>query len=195
MAYKRNTVHYEPLGVVAALISWNYSFHNMMGPIVSSLFAGNAVVVKVSEQTAWSSAYFAAIARGALAAHGHDAHLVQTVVCWPQTAAHLTSHSTIAHVTFVGSRPVARQVAADAARSLTPVVAELGGKDPFVVLDSAAPDLSRVVEVVLRGIFQAAGQNCVGIERVISAGALYDRLVALLEPRVAALRHDLRRLL
>ncbi|KAM4065113.1 aldehyde dehydrogenase family protein [Hirsutella rhossiliensis] len=188
MAYKRNTVRYEPLGVVAALVSWNYPFHNMMGPIVSSLFAGNAVVVKVSEQTAWSSAYFAAIARGALAAHGHDPHLVQTLVCWPQTAAHLTSHPAIAHVTFIGSQAVARHVAASAARSLTPVVAELGGKDPFVILDSAAPDLPRIVEVILRGTFQAAGQNCIGIERVIAAGALYDDLVSVLEPRVRALR-------
>lgn len=188
MAYKRNTVRYEPLGVVAALVSWNYPFHNMMGPIVSSLFAGNAIVVKVSEQTAWSSAYFAAIARGALAAHGHSTNLVQTLVCWPQTAAHITSHRAIAHVTFIGSQAVARHVAASAARTLVPVVAELGGKDPFVVLDSAAPDLPRIVEVVLRGTFQAAGQNCIGIERVIAAGAVYDELVDVLEPRVRALR-------
>lgn len=188
MAYKRNTVRYEPLGVVAALVSWNYPFHNMMGPIVSSLFAGNAVVVKVSEQTSWSSAYFAAIARGALAAHGHDPRLVQTLVCWPQAAAHLASHPRVAHVTFIGSQAVARHVAASAAKSLTPVVAELGGKDPLLVLDSAAPDLARIVEVILRGTFQAAGQNCIGIERVIAAGTLYDSLVSVLEPRVKALR-------
>lgn len=187
MAHKRNTVHYEPLGVVAALVSWNYPFHNMMGPIISALFTGNAIVVKVSEQTAWSSAWFAAIARGALAAHGHDAQLIQTVVCWPQTAAHLTSHPAISHITFVGSRSVAHHVAASAAKSLTPVVAELGGKDPFIVLDSAIKDLPRIADIILRGTFQAAGQNCVGIERVIAAGA-YDRLVEMLAPRVRALR-------
>ncbi|KHN98826.1 Aldehyde/histidinol dehydrogenase [Metarhizium album ARSEF 1941] len=188
MAYKRNTVHYEPLGVVSALVSWNYPFHNMMGPIVSALFAGNAIVVKVSEQTAWSSAHFADVARGALAAHGHDPNLVQAVACWPQTAGHLTSHPAVSHVTFIGSRAVAHHVAASAARSLTPVVAELGGKDPFIVLDSAAPRLARIAEVVLRGTFQAAGQNCIGIERVIAAGAVYDRLVDMLAPRVRALR-------
>ncbi|POR32551.1 Putative aldehyde dehydrogenase-like protein [Tolypocladium paradoxum] len=188
MAYKRNTVRYEPMGVVAALVSWNYPFHNMMGPVISALFAGNAVVVKVSEQTAWSSAYFAGIARGALAAHGHDPNLVQTVVCWPQTAGHLTSHKGISHITFIGSQAVAHHVAASAAKSLTPVVAELGGKDPFIVLDSAAKDLPRIAQVILRGTFQAAGQNCIGIERVIAAGAVYDKLVSMLEPRVKALR-------
>ena len=78
MTYKRNTVRYEPLGVVAALVSWNYPFHNLIGPVISALFAGNGIVVKVSEQTAWSSAYFANIARGALVAHGHSPALVRT---------------------------------------------------------------------------------------------------------------------
>ncbi|KEY68699.1 hypothetical protein S7711_00573 [Stachybotrys chartarum IBT 7711] len=188
MSYKRNTVHYEPMGVVAALVSWNYPFHNLIGPVISAIFAGNGIVVKVSEQTAWSSAYFASIARGALVAHGHDPHLVQTVVCWPQTAGHLTSHPGISHVTFIGSQAVAHHVAASAAKSLTPVVAELGGKDPFLVLDSARPQLSRIVEVILRGTFQAAGQNCIGIERVIAAPAVYDKLVEMLEPRVKAIR-------
>ncbi|KAF4978584.1 hypothetical protein FZEAL_5056 [Fusarium zealandicum] len=188
MMYKRNTVHYEPLGVVAALVSWNYPFHNMMGPIISALFSGNGIIVKVSEQTAWSSAHFASIARGALAAHGHDPQLVQTVVCWPQTAGHLTSHPGISHITFIGSQAVAHHVAASAAKSLTPVVAELGGKDPFIVLDSAARDLKRIAEVILRGTFQAAGQNCIGIERVIAPGAIHDKLVELLQDRVNALR-------
>ncbi|PTB73608.1 ALDH-like protein, partial [Trichoderma longibrachiatum ATCC 18648] len=98
MAYKRNTVRYEPLGVVAALVSWNYPFHNLIGPVISALFAGDAIVVKVSEQTAWSSGYFLDIARGALAAHGHDPRLVQAVACWPETAGHLTSHRGISHI-------------------------------------------------------------------------------------------------
>lgn len=187
MAYKKNTVHYEPLGVIAALVSWNYPFHNMMGPIISALFTGNAIVVKVSEQTAWSSGHFASIARGALIAHGHDPNLIQTVACWPQTAGHLTSHPGISHITFIGSQSVAHHVAASAAKSLTPVVAELGGKDPCIVLDSAIKDLPRIAETVLRGTFQAAGQNCIGIERVIAAGA-YDKLVEIFEPRVKALR-------
>ncbi|KAL6858064.1 Meiotic Sister-Chromatid recombination aldehyde dehydrogenase [Amphichorda felina] len=188
MSYKRNTVVYEPLGVVAALVSWNYPFHNLVGPIISAIFAGNGIIVKVSENTAWSSAYFTNVARGALVAHGHDPALIQTIVCWPQTAAHLTSHPKISHITFIGSQAVAHEVAASAARSLTPVVAELGGKDPFIVLDSAYKDLKRITEVILRGTFQAAGQNCIGIERVIASGAVYDSLIQILEPRVKGLR-------
>jgi len=189
MSYKRNTVHYEPLGVVAALVSWNYPFHNLIGPIISAIFAGNGVLVKGSEQTAWSSIYFASIARGALVAHGHNPALVQTVVCWPETAGHLTSHPSISHLTFIGSKPICHKVASSAAKALIPVVAELGGKDASIILSSVSKaDLPRVVETLLRGSFQASGQNCIGIERIIVAPSVYEKLVSILEPRVRALR-------
>ncbi|RWA14138.1 hypothetical protein EKO27_g989 [Xylaria grammica] len=191
LSYKKGTVHYEPLGVVAALVSWNYPFHNFIGPVISSIFAGNGIVVKVSEQTCWSAAYYTSIVRGALEAHGHDPTLVQSVVCWPQTAGHLTSHPDIAHITFIGSRPVCHHVAASAARTLTPVVAELGGKDAAMVLDSAARDLPRIADILLRGTFQASGQNCIGIERIIATPKVYDKLVEMLAPRVRALRMGL----
>jgi acyl-CoA reductase-like NAD-dependent aldehyde dehydrogenase len=188
MAYKKNMVRYEPLGVVAALVSWNYPFHNLIGPMISAIFAGNGIVVKVSENTAWSAAYFTLIVKGALHVCGHDPHLVQSVACWPQTANYLTSHPSISHVTFIGSRSVAKLVAASAAKSLTPVVAELGGKDAAIVLDSGLGDFKRIIEILLRGTFQAAGQNCIGIERIIALPKIYDKLVSELEPRIRALR-------
>ncbi|KAI9730141.1 MAG: Meiotic Sister-Chromatid recombination aldehyde dehydrogenase [Claussenomyces sp. TS43310] len=188
MMYKTNEVRYEPLGVVAALVSWNYPFHNLLGPIISAIFAGNGIVVKASENTAWSASYFTSIVRGALSVCGHDPSLVQSVVCWPQTANHLTSHPGISHITFIGSRQVAHKVASSAAKALIPVLAELGGKDAAIVLDSAKSDLPRVAEILLRGTFQASGQNCIGIERIIACPAVYDTLISILEPRIKALR-------
>ncbi|KAF2458369.1 Aldehyde/histidinol dehydrogenase [Lineolata rhizophorae] len=188
MMYKSNEVRWEPLGVVAACVSWKY-FHNLLGPIVSSLFAGNAIIVKPSEQTAWSSAYFAQIVQSALVVCGHSPHLAQSLVCWPHVADHLTSHSGISHLTFIGSRHVARAVAASAAKALTPTVLELGGKDAALVLDSTPKsDIPRVASVLMRGVFQSAGQNCIGIERIIATPGVYDDLVAALTPRVRALR-------
>lgn len=188
MMYKKNTVLYEPLGVVAALVSWNYPFHNLIGPMISAIFSGNGIIVKASENTAWSASYFSLIVKGALHVCGHDPNLVQTVVTWPQTANYLTSHPGISHVTFIGSRPVAKLVAASAAKSLTPVVAELGGKDAAIILDSAVDDLPRIIEILLRGTFQAAGQNCIGIERIIATPKIYDKLILALEPRIKAIR-------
>ncbi|KAL5118198.1 Meiotic Sister-Chromatid recombination aldehyde dehydrogenase [Pleosporales sp. CAS-2024a] len=183
MMYKCNEVVWEPLGVVAAC------FHNLISPVIASIFAGNAIIVKGSEATAWSSAYFASIATKALQACGHPPDLVQSVVCWPDVADHLTSHPSISHITFIGSRPVAHHVCASAAKALTPVCVELGGKDPAIVLDDVSDsELKRIASILMRGVFQSAGQNCIGIERVIALPDVYDRLIDLVRPRIRDLR-------
>lgn len=172
----------------------SYPFHNLLGPIISALFAGNAVVVKGSEQTAWSSNYFIDIVRGALEACGHDPNVAHAITCWPETADYFTSHRGIAHLTFIGSRPIAHQVAKSASKALTPLCIELGGKDPAVILDHpdgrtmSSGEIDRVASILMRGVFQSGGQNCVGIERIIAMPGAYATLVTLLEPRIRALR-------
>ena len=189
MAYKRAEVRYEPLGVAAALVSWNYPCHNVLGPIIAALFAGNAIVLKPSERTAWSAAYFLAVVRGALKACGHSAQLVHSLPMWPQTAAHLTAHPGVAHITFIGSKPVAHHVLASAAKAVTPCCVELGGKDPALVLDDVRDgDFEGVCNILLRGVFQSAGQNCVGIERIIALPKIYPQVVRFLEARTQTLR-------
>ncbi|KAH7116714.1 Aldehyde/histidinol dehydrogenase [Dendryphion nanum] len=189
MMYKKNEVIWQPLGVVAALVSWNYPFHNLISPIIASIFAGNAIIVKGSEATAWSSAYFASIATSALVACGHSPDIVQSVICWPNVAEHLTSHPDIAHITFIGSRPVAHHVCASAAKSLTPVCVELGGKDPAIVLDDISnSEFKRIASILMRGTFQSAGQNCIGIERVIVLPKVYNKFIDHLTPLISALR-------
>jgi acyl-CoA reductase-like NAD-dependent aldehyde dehydrogenase len=194
MMYKSNSVIYEPLGVVAACVSWNYPFHNLLGPIISALFTGNAIIVKGSEQTAWCSVFFADIVKAALVACGHSPELVHAVTCWPTTAEHLTSHPGISHLTFIGSKPVAHHVCTSAAKSLTPVVVELGGKDAAIILDApngkpmAKSELQRIESIIMRGVFQSAGQNCIGIERVVAMPLAYEYLLSILPPRIRSLR-------
>jgi acyl-CoA reductase-like NAD-dependent aldehyde dehydrogenase len=189
MMYKWNEVMYQPLGVVAACVSWNYPFHNLVSPIIASIFAGNAIVVKGSEATAWSSSYFTSIVTRALEACGHSPDIVQSVVCWPNVADHLTSHPDISHITFIGSRQIAHHVCASAAKALTPVCVELGGKDPAIVLDDLSnANFKRVASILMRGVFQSAGQNCIGIERVIALPKVHERLVEYLAPKIRALK-------
>lgn len=182
---KNAEVRYEPLGVVAAIVSWNYPLHNLLGPVVAALFSGNAIVVKCSEQVVWSSHWYVGMVRAALALVGASPDLVQLCCCFPEDAAHFTAHPGLKHITFIGSKPVAQKVLASAAHNLTPCVVELGGKDAVIVLDA---DVDALASVVMRGTFQSAGQNCIGIERVICLPAVYDALVARLEKRVPALR-------
>ena len=158
-----------------------------MGPLISTLFTGSALVIKASESTAWSTQYFGSVARAALVACGHSGNLVQPVLCWPQAASHLTSHPGISHITFIGSRPVAHHVALSASRSLTPLCLELGGKDPAILLDDIK-NLEQVASILMRGVFQSAGQNCIGIERIICLYNIYPQLVMILKSRIKALR-------
>lgn len=190
MMYKKNMVTYEPLGVVSAAVSWNYPFHNFIGPVISALFSGNGIIIKPSEQTAWSTTFFLDIVRGALSSCGHSRDLVQTAICLPGVADKLTSHPDIAHITFIGSRPVAHKVCASAAKTLTPVCVELGGKDPAVILDDARTirNLPAIASILMRGVFQSAGQNCIGVERVIALPGTYNKLIELVTPRIRALR-------
>ncbi|EXJ94933.1 hypothetical protein A1O1_00051 [Capronia coronata CBS 617.96] len=190
MCYKANTVIYKPLGVVAACVSWNYPFHNFISPVISALFAGNAIVVKPSEQTCWSSLYFTDLIRSGLQACGHSRDLVQNVICLPQVADYLTSHPGLSHITFIGSREVAHKVCSSAAKALTPVTVELGGKDPAIVLDDATTlkRIDHVAAILMRGVFQSAGQNCIGIERVIALPGIHDKLLSLVLPKIHSLR-------
>lgn len=192
--YKGAEVRYEPLGVVSAIVSWNYPFHNLLGPIISALFTGNAVVLKCSEQVVWSSEFFTGLVRKCLEACGEDPELVQLFYCLPpsdsdDSANYFTAHPGLQHITFIGSQPVAHHVLASAAKSLTPVVVELGGKDAFIILDSAK-NLETLSSIIMRGTFQSSGQNCIGIERVIVTESNYESLVHILQDRMT--NHPLR---
>ncbi|KAG0660293.1 Meiotic Sister-Chromatid recombination aldehyde dehydrogenase [Monosporozyma unispora] len=192
--YKGAEIRYEPLGVISSIVSWNYPFHNLMGPIIASIITGNAIVVKCSEQVVWSSNYFITLVRNCLTACQVDPNLVQLFYCLPPTsqddplliepANYFTSHEGIKHITFIGSQPIAHHILKCASKSLTPVVVELGGKDAFIVLDSYK-DYSAIASIILRGTFQSAGQNCIGIERVIVSAKNYDSLVKLIHERLS----------
>lgn len=184
---KNGEVRYEPLGVVAAIVSWNYPFHNLVGPIVASLFTGNAIVVKCSEQVIWSSMWFIDMIRPILRLLDINTDLVQLCCCFPEDAHYFTSHPGLSHITFIGSKQVAQKVLESAAKELTPCVVELGGKDSFIVLDNVK-NLKSLSSIIMRGTFQSAGQNCIGIERVICLPHAYDALIDLLAPRVKSLR-------
>lgn len=165
MFYKSARVEFVPLGVVGAIVPWNYPYHNVLNPLSAALFAGNGLVLKVSEHAAWSGVGFVKkIVAAALESVGAPRDLVRIVAGFGDAGAALVSGG-VDHLIFVGSTGVGRAVAAGAAPTLTPVTLELGGKDAFVVCDDA--DLDAALAAGLRGAFQSCGQNCAGAERFI----------------------------
>jgi len=154
--------------------------------VISSLFSGNAVVVKPSEHSTWSSMWFAGIIRRVLKHHGHDPNLVQIVSGEADVGQTLVSEGLVDKIFFTGSTAVGKKVALAAAATLTPVVLELGGKDPFVICDDA--DFSQACQLVMRGVFQNAGQNCIGVERVFVQDSIHQKFTDRIVPEVKALR-------
>lgn len=186
LMHKICQVRHEPMGVVVACVSWNYSAHNVLGPIISSVFAGNAIIVKASELVCWSAHYFINCVRECLRVSGADPDLVQVVTCWPEAVESLTGSAEVSHITFIGSEEVGRKVSQVATKELTPVTLELGGKDPAVLLKDA--DLNFFGSTFMRSCFQGSGQNCIGIERFIVDQAIADKLAKIVEPRIRALK-------
>ncbi|GJJ68079.1 hypothetical protein EMPS_00425 [Entomortierella parvispora] len=186
MFYKAAKVSYKPMGVVAALVSWNYPFHNTFGPLITALFAGNGILIKASEQVAWSTMkYYAEIARTCLAACGHDPELVQFLVGF-QDCGEAVVKSGVDGITFIGSPEVGAKVATAASYNLTPCVLELGGKDVAIVNKDV--QLEAVVPILMRGVFQNCGQNCIGLERIIVHESLHDRLIEMTGSRIKQLK-------
>jgi acyl-CoA reductase-like NAD-dependent aldehyde dehydrogenase len=157
----------------------------MFCPLIPALFAGNAVVIKVSEWTSWSAAEYVEIVHRVLRNHGLPTALVQVVTGWGETGAHLV-RSGVDKVFFTGSPGNGRKVMATASDNLTPVVLELGGKDPLIVCDDA--NLQQAADAAMLGVFTACGQMCVGAERLYVFDEVYDEFVEIMQRRVAALR-------
>jgi acyl-CoA reductase-like NAD-dependent aldehyde dehydrogenase len=183
--HKKATVLYQPLGVIGVICPWNYPLQNVLGPTIPALFAGNAVVVKVSEQVAWSSERIQRIFDEALDAVGHSRDLVKIVNGYGATGAALV-RSGVDKVVFTGSVENGRRILEGSVENITPVVLELGGKDAFIVCEDA--HLEQAVHAALSGVYIAAGQNCMSAERLLVHDAIYDRFLARIADEVAKLR-------
>lgn len=185
LKHKKAWVEYLPLGVVGVIAPWNFPFHNIYCPVVPALFAGNAVVVKVSEHTSWSAGPLVDILRDVLKRRGHEPDLLQIVTGYGDTGAALV-RSGVDKIFFTGSPQNGAKVMATASEGLVPVVLELGGKDPMIVCDDA--DLDHAANQAMLGVFTACGQMCVGAERLYVFDTVYDRFLEKVKERVRDLR-------
>ena len=172
--HKKARIEYRPLGVVACIIPWNYPLQNIVSSLVTPLMAGNAVVLKPSEAVAWSSERFQMITDEALRREGFSTDTVQIVNGFGDTGAALV-RSGVDKILFIGSVENGRRIIEGSAEHLTPVIMELGGKDPMIICDDA--HLDKAVHSALGGCFINLGQNCVASERLLVHEDLYQQFV------------------
>lgn len=173
--HKLAQVEYSPIGVIAAIVPWNFPVQNVLNPVTAALFAGCGIVVKPSEYTVWSAIHIIRVVRRALAVCGENPDLVQCLVGEGDVAAKLVKADGVDKVFFTGSTATGRKVAMAAAERLRPTCLELGGKDVCIVADDA--DVANAVDVCVRGVFFNSGQICVALERVYVHRKVKDEFV------------------
>ncbi|MFD7091477.1 MULTISPECIES: aldehyde dehydrogenase family protein [unclassified Streptomyces] len=172
----------DPLGVVLIIGPWNYPVQLVLAPLVGALAAGNTVVIKPSELAPASSAALAELVPRYL-----DSEAVAVVEgAVPETTALLEQR--FDHIFYTGSGPVGRIVMTAAARHLTPVTLELGGKSPAVVEPGA--DLEVTAQRIARGKFPNAGQTCVAPDYILAIGETAKELEPLLTAAVRSMYGD-----
>lgn len=182
MGHKRAVRQFEPMGVVGVISPWNYPFILAMTPVVTALFAGNTVVLKPSEVTPLTGLVIGRL----FADVGGHPDIVKVVTGGGATGEALV-RSGVQKICFTGSVRTGKRVMAAAADTLTPVLLELGGKDPMIVCADA--DLDRAASAAVWGAFQNSGQTCMSVERVYVEGAVYDQFVERVISRAKAVRH------
>lgn len=160
---------YDPLGLVLAVMPWNYPFWQVMRAAAPILISGNAIVLKHASNVPQCALAMEELFREAGVPEG----LFTALLVGGSEVDRLIADDRIAAVTFTGSTPVGRSIASAAGRALKKQVLELGGSDPFVVLADA--DVEAAAAVAVKARFSNTGQSCISAKRFIVEHAVADR--------------------
>ena len=175
----------KPAGVVLGIAPWNAPIILGVRAIAMPLACGNTVILKASEICPATHRMIGSVLQQAGLGDG----VVNVLTHAPQDAANVTdaliAHRAVRRINFTGSTRVGRLLAQTAARHLKPLLLELGGKAPVIVLDDA--DIDAAVSATIFGAFANQGQICMSTERVIVDAKVADEFAAKLAARVAAL--------
>lgn len=182
LAHKEGRLLYEPFGVVLAIKPWNYPWGTSLPVVAAALLAGNTVVLKPAPATTVTGLRLGALARAA----GLPPGVLNVLAVDDAVAAALVEDARVGKIVFTGSVATGRKVMAAAARNLTPVLLELGGKDPAIVCRDA--DVERAAEGIVWAAFMNAGQTCASVERVYVERPVADALLARVVAETARLR-------
>ncbi|MDP9228874.1 MAG: aldehyde dehydrogenase family protein, partial [Actinomycetota bacterium] len=183
MKLKRLRVQYRPYPLVGVISPWNFPLILSLGDAIPALQAGAAVVVKPSEITPIGLGEIVAAWKREIG--GPD--VLDVVNGGGETGSALVDEADF--VQFTGSDRTARKVLARAAQTLTPVSAELGGKDPMIVLGSA--DVEKAANAATWGSFANAGQICMSVERLYVEEPVYDEFLARFTDQVGRLKQGM----
>jgi succinate-semialdehyde dehydrogenase/glutarate-semialdehyde dehydrogenase len=181
----RSWIGYEPVGVVLAVMPWNFPLWQVLRFAAPALMAGNAALLKHSPNTTGCALAVQRVLTEAGAPEGLFAALVVAEPDVPAVTRRLIEDPRIGAVTITGSERAGRAVGAAAGDAIKKSVLELGGSDPFVVLADA--DLPRVAAMATRGRFLNAGQSCISPKRFVVDASVAEEFTRLLVAEVEGL--------
>jgi acyl-CoA reductase-like NAD-dependent aldehyde dehydrogenase len=173
----------RPLGVVAAIVPWNFPTTLLSNKLAPALVAGNTVVAKPAGTTPLTTLRFCEL----LSEGGLPAGVFNVVTgSGSVTGTALVKHPRVRKVAFTGSTPVGEQIMALAARGTKRVTLELGGSDPMIICDDA--DLDAAASAASMGRFYNCGQACLAIKRVYVFDAVADEVIGQITHKAARLK-------
>jgi succinate-semialdehyde dehydrogenase/glutarate-semialdehyde dehydrogenase len=178
---KSSFIRYEPLGVILAVMPWNFPFWQVFRFAAPALMAGNAGLLKHASNVPQSALAIEQIFRDA----GFDDEF-QTLLIGASEVAALLDDERIKAVTLTGSEPAGASVASSAAKQIKKSVLELGGSDPFIVMPSA--NLEEAVKTAVKARVVNNGQSCIAAKRFIVHEAIYDEFERRFVDAMKALR-------
>jgi succinate-semialdehyde dehydrogenase/glutarate-semialdehyde dehydrogenase len=181
----RSWIGYEPVGVVLAVMPWNFPLWQVLRFAAPALMAGNAALLKHSPNTTGCAVAVQRVFASAGAPEGLFAALVVAEPDVPAVTQRLIEDPRVGAVTITGSERAGQAVGSAAGRAIKKSVLELGGSDPFVVLADA--DLPRVAAMAARGRFLNAGQSCISPKRIVVDAAVAEEFTRLLVAEVEKL--------
>jgi succinate-semialdehyde dehydrogenase/glutarate-semialdehyde dehydrogenase len=167
----RSYVTFNPLGVVLAIMPWNFPFWQLFRFAAPALMAGNGAILKHSENTTGCALEIEKIIHEA----GVPEDLFRTIVRDKSGMKEVIQHDGIAAVTLTGSTRAGKAVAAQAGESLKKTVLELGGSDPYIILEDA--DIKKAAETCATSRLINSGQSCIAAKRFVVVESVYDEFV------------------
>ncbi len=185
-------VHFSPLGIVLAVMPWNFPYWQAFRCLVPAILAGNTVLLKHASNVSGCSLAIEAL----FAKINAPAGLFQSLLIRGEDAGALLARNEITAVSFTGSTPVGSQLASSAGKYLKKAVLELGGSDPYIVLADA--DISKAAAICAKSRLLNAGQSCIAAKRFIVDESVLESFCQQLEmemkkiPLAPLAREDLR---
>ena len=178
----RGVVKFEPIGLVLGIMPWNFPFWQVFRFAVPAIMAGNGIILKHSPNVTGSAIAIEQLFRDA----GFPAHLYSAVHIDLEDVDRLTGfiieHPAIQGVSLTGSTAAGRAVAAKSGKALKTSVLELGGSDPYIVLDDA--DIPKAVDICAAARLLNGGQSCIAAKRFIVQSRVFEQFEHLLLQRM-----------